>query len=154
MASEHLKFVIPGAICCAVGGILLLYGGLFTFIYRMTGVSGSMMGKMGTAAVIIGIIFLCIGIVVLAKGINIYKNKPTTSYAAYNRPMQTISYTHTPTPSPTPVPTPSPAAPSVSLDTVNTKIPGISDKKYCPSCGAPLPDHFHPSFCPQCGGPV
>ncbi len=94
--SDHLRKIIPGAICAAIGGIMLLFGGLFYFVEYMTyqqmaqycdmyaeyGVeymydfctqnSGAMSSAIGV--IVFGCIFLVIGIGYLAKGVSIYRN--------------------------------------------------------------------------------
>ncbi len=161
--SDHLKFVIPGAVLAAASAFMLLFGGLFAMIYRMTCsfdmyCSGSVMGPMSTTLIIIGVVLLCCGLVLIAKGVSVYRSGSVSSYK-YNRPpAQPVSYTPTTVSTPSYAPTQSPTVildtPSSVQDPSPPKQSMGQEKKYCPSCGAELPAHSQAHFCPACGGPI
>jgi ribosomal protein S27AE/uncharacterized membrane protein len=179
MASEHLKYVIPGAICCAVAGILLYIGFIFAMVMRLSGYydsyydsyysseygysGGSVFFGISTGCIIFGFVFLIIGIVLLVKGIKIYRGNTGTTL-----PSQTHlpSFAPTSTPSYTPVSTPATPpsqfytsqqiidTPSAMQTLSGEKSMEDLQKKFCPSCGAQLPEKSKATFCPQCGAPV
>ncbi len=90
--SDHLRKIVPGAVCAAIGGIMLLFGGLFYMVGYITqqqmaetyaefaqfGIeysrpeSGIMPFSVGL--IFFGFIFLFIGIGYIAKGVSIYRN--------------------------------------------------------------------------------
>ncbi len=180
MASEHLKFVIPGAILSGIGGLLLYIGILVKLIVGSSGYyyGGSTIVGMSTAWLIVGGILLCIGIVLLVKGINIYRGNAGSPHtynrvAAYSPSTQVPSYAPVSAPSSTPIATvsyipistPTPPPPQINTpmqiqDPTATQTPSITKAaedlqlKFCPSCGAQLPSQSHATFCPQCGAPL
>lgn len=170
MPSEHLKFVIPGAVLSAIGGFMLFFGILFYMIFRSTfsiydmfGGYPSMMGSGGfsTPIIVVGAILLAVGIVLLVKGITTYRSNQVSYYKNRARPVQPLSYTPAPAPSYAPsyapIQTPSTTvlnSPTVIQDPTPPKETMVQEKKFCPSCGATLPEHSQAHFCPTCGGPI
>ncbi len=179
MPSAHLKFIIPGAILAAIGGFMLFIGAIFAMISRLAGgyggyyTGGSMMYSTSLALIFIGSVLLCVGIVLLAKGVKTYRSVRAAYYKNRVRPMQPVTYTPSPAPAPSYAPsytssyapitqTPpkfdtSPLildTPSSIQDPTPAKESITQDKKYCPSCGATLPEHTQAHFCPTCGGAI
>ncbi len=171
MPSNHLKFVIPGAILAVIGGLMLFFGIMFAMIFRLGSgymyggyyPSGPTISPMSITIIAIGSILLIVGIVLIAKGVKVYKSGSTSSFKP--KPAQPIAYTPSSAPSYSPVISPSYApvqTPStVILDTPSSiqdpsplNEPAPVEKKFCPSCGAPLPEHSQAHFCPTCGGPI
>ncbi len=73
MVSNHLKFVIPGAICSAIGGICLAFGLLFFVLTRITEYTPPFIWMIIWTVIPIGSVLLLVGIILLAKGIHEYR---------------------------------------------------------------------------------
>ncbi len=93
--SDHLRKIIPGGICAAIGGFLLLFGGILYFAGYMANQQMAEMyaefaqygldytpsnsGLLSFAGflLVLGFIFLAIGLGFLARGVSIYRNPLT-----------------------------------------------------------------------------